>query len=197
MINPSRAKATRIAARGKKPDSKDNKDSKSGDPKNGGKPSDGQPSQSTAIAGSTIIWATFTRSAKPGTTIPRTAQRWSAAGTATAAGQSRRKPGSPATRCRTTAHERGREELGKKPSAKIRPRNRNKPSPSWKRPRPELEEILRQMREEEMKRLLAMLEARFLKILQMQREVNDKTVHISTPWPWPSDRMVSISRPES
>ena len=42
----------------------------------------------------------------------------------------------------------------------------------------ELEEILRQMREEEMKRLLAMLEARFVKILQMQREVNDNTVRL-------------------
>jgi hypothetical protein len=39
----------------------------------------------------------------------------------------------------------------------------------------ELEEILRQLREEEMKRLLAMLEARFLKVLQIQREINDAT----------------------
>ena len=35
----------------------------------------------------------------------------------------------------------------------------------------ELEEILRQLREEEMKRLLAMLEARFHKVLQIQREI--------------------------
>ena len=34
-----------------------------------------------------------------------------------------------------------------------------------------LEEILRQMREEEIERRLAMLEARFAKMLQMQREV--------------------------
>jgi hypothetical protein len=43
----------------------------------------------------------------------------------------------------------------------------------------ELEEILRQLREEEMKRLLAQLEARFLKILAMQREVYDNTIRLA------------------
>jgi hypothetical protein len=42
----------------------------------------------------------------------------------------------------------------------------------------ELEEILRQLREEEMKRLLAQLEARFLKVLQVQREIYDGTVRL-------------------
>ena len=42
----------------------------------------------------------------------------------------------------------------------------------------ELEEILRQLREEEMKRLLAMLEARFQKVLQIQREIYDGTVRL-------------------
>ena len=42
----------------------------------------------------------------------------------------------------------------------------------------ELEEILRQLREEEMKRLLAMLEARFLKVLQIQREIYGGTVRL-------------------
>ncbi len=42
----------------------------------------------------------------------------------------------------------------------------------------ELEEILRQLREEEMKRLLAMLEARFLKVLQIQREIYSGTVRL-------------------
>jgi hypothetical protein len=42
----------------------------------------------------------------------------------------------------------------------------------------ELEEILRQLREEEMKRLLAMLEARFQKILQIQREIYDGTLRL-------------------
>ena len=40
----------------------------------------------------------------------------------------------------------------------------------------ELERILRQLREEEIERMLAMLEARFRKMLQMQREVYDGTV---------------------
>ena len=39
-----------------------------------------------------------------------------------------------------------------------------------------LEEILRQMREEEIERILAMLEARFLKMLRMQKEVYEGTV---------------------
>ena len=42
----------------------------------------------------------------------------------------------------------------------------------------ELEDILRQLREEEMKRLLAMLEARFLKVLQIQREIYAGTVRL-------------------
>ena len=42
----------------------------------------------------------------------------------------------------------------------------------------ELEEILRQLREEEMKRLLAMLEARFLKVLQIQREIYTGTARL-------------------
>jgi hypothetical protein len=41
-----------------------------------------------------------------------------------------------------------------------------------------LEEILRQMREEEMDRVLAMLEVRIRKMLQMQREVLDGTVRL-------------------
>ena len=40
----------------------------------------------------------------------------------------------------------------------------------------ELEEILRQLREEEIERILAMLEARFRKMLQMQEEVYDGTL---------------------
>jgi len=40
----------------------------------------------------------------------------------------------------------------------------------------DLEKILRQLREEEMERMLAMLETRFRKMLQMQREVYDGTV---------------------
>ena len=40
----------------------------------------------------------------------------------------------------------------------------------------ELEEILRQLREEEIVRMLAMLEARFRKMLELQREVYDGTV---------------------
>ena len=39
-----------------------------------------------------------------------------------------------------------------------------------------MEEILRQMREEEIERILAMLEARFRKMLRMQQEVYDGTV---------------------
>ena len=42
----------------------------------------------------------------------------------------------------------------------------------------ELENILRQLREEEMKRLLAMLEARFLRVLQIQREIYAATVRL-------------------
>ena len=42
----------------------------------------------------------------------------------------------------------------------------------------ELEEILRQLREEEMKRLLAMLEARFIKVLQIQREIYSGTLRL-------------------
>jgi uncharacterized protein YjgD (DUF1641 family) len=42
----------------------------------------------------------------------------------------------------------------------------------------ELEEILRQLREEEMKRLLAMLEVRFQKVLQIQREIYEGTVRL-------------------
>ncbi|MGO9109247.1 MAG: hypothetical protein ACLP9L_08445 [Thermoguttaceae bacterium] len=42
----------------------------------------------------------------------------------------------------------------------------------------ELEEILRQLREEEMKRLLAMLEARFQKVLQIQREIYGGTLRL-------------------
>jgi len=42
----------------------------------------------------------------------------------------------------------------------------------------ELEEILRQLREEEIQRMLAMLETRFRKMLQMQREVYDGTVRL-------------------
>lgn len=42
----------------------------------------------------------------------------------------------------------------------------------------ELERILRQLREEEMERVLAMLEARFTKMLQMQREVYEGTVRL-------------------
>jgi hypothetical protein len=41
-----------------------------------------------------------------------------------------------------------------------------------------LEEILRQLREEEIQRVLASLEARFTKMLQMQREVLDGTVRL-------------------
>ncbi|MGA2617782.1 MAG: hypothetical protein ABSF26_09240 [Thermoguttaceae bacterium] len=44
--------------------------------------------------------------------------------------------------------------------------------------RSELEEILRQLREEEMKRLLAMLEARFQQMLQAEREVYEGTVRL-------------------
>ncbi len=42
----------------------------------------------------------------------------------------------------------------------------------------QLEEILRQLREEEIERVLAMLEARFRKMLQMQEEVYDGTVRL-------------------
>jgi hypothetical protein len=42
----------------------------------------------------------------------------------------------------------------------------------------ELEDILRQLREEEMKRLLAQLEARFRKVLQIQREIYDGTLRV-------------------
>ena len=42
----------------------------------------------------------------------------------------------------------------------------------------ELEEILRQLREEEIERMLAMLEARFKKMLDMQRAVYEGTVRI-------------------
>ena len=42
----------------------------------------------------------------------------------------------------------------------------------------ELEQILRQLREEEIERVLAMLEARFRKMLEMQREVYDATVSL-------------------
>jgi hypothetical protein len=42
----------------------------------------------------------------------------------------------------------------------------------------ELEEILRQLREEEIEQVLAMLEARFLKMLQMQRAVHEGTCRL-------------------
>lgn len=42
----------------------------------------------------------------------------------------------------------------------------------------ELEEILRQLREEEIERVLAMLQARFLKMLQMQRAVHEGTCRL-------------------
>ena len=42
----------------------------------------------------------------------------------------------------------------------------------------ELEEILRQLREEEIERILAMLEARFRKMLQMQEEVYEGTLRL-------------------
>ncbi len=44
--------------------------------------------------------------------------------------------------------------------------------------RAELEQILRQLREEETERVLAMLEARFRKMLEMQRDVYDGTVRL-------------------
>ncbi len=44
----------------------------------------------------------------------------------------------------------------------------------------QLMEILRQLREEEIARMLAMLEARFRKMLQMQREVLDGTTRLGT-----------------
>jgi hypothetical protein len=44
----------------------------------------------------------------------------------------------------------------------------------------ELEEILRQLREEEIERLLTMLEARFTKMLKMQREVLEGTVRLES-----------------
>ncbi len=44
--------------------------------------------------------------------------------------------------------------------------------------RAELEQILRQLREEEVQRVLAMLEARFRKMLEMQRDVYDGTVRL-------------------
>ena len=43
-----------------------------------------------------------------------------------------------------------------------------------------LEEILRQLREEEIERMLAMLEARFRKMLQMEHEVHDGTVRLDS-----------------
>ncbi|MBA2114840.1 hypothetical protein [Bremerella alba] len=43
----------------------------------------------------------------------------------------------------------------------------------------ELEEILRQLREEEIERVLARLEARFMKLLEMQLRVNDDTERLS------------------
>ena len=42
----------------------------------------------------------------------------------------------------------------------------------------ELEEVLRQLREEEVERMLVMLEARFCKMLQMQEEVHEGTVRL-------------------
>ena len=42
----------------------------------------------------------------------------------------------------------------------------------------ELEAILRQLREEEMRQLLAMLEARFQRVLQIQREIYAGTVRL-------------------
>ena len=42
----------------------------------------------------------------------------------------------------------------------------------------ELEEILRQLREEEIRRMLAILEARFKKMLELQRQVYDGTVRV-------------------
>lgn len=48
----------------------------------------------------------------------------------------------------------------------------------------ELEEILRQLREEEIRRLLAVLEARFRKMLQMQREVYEGTVRLDQVPEW-------------
>jgi len=48
----------------------------------------------------------------------------------------------------------------------------------------ELEEILRQLREEEIRRLLAVLEARFKKMLQMQREVYEGTVQLDQVPEW-------------
>ena len=44
----------------------------------------------------------------------------------------------------------------------------------------ELEEILRQLREEQITRMLAMLEARFRKIMQMQQEVYNGTLRLDT-----------------
>jgi hypothetical protein len=43
-----------------------------------------------------------------------------------------------------------------------------------------LEQVLRQLREEEIERMLAMLEARFRKMLQMEHEVHDGTVRLDS-----------------
>ena len=58
----------------------------------------------------------------------------------------------------------------------------------------ELEEILRQLREEEIERMLAALEARFRRMLEMQREVYDGTVRLDKV---PSERRGASHQIES
>jgi hypothetical protein len=60
----------------------------------------------------------------------------------------------------------------------------------------ELEEILRQLREEEIERMLAMLEARFRKMLELQRDVYDGTVRLDKvpPTQWTHNHEIQSSR---
>ena len=54
----------------------------------------------------------------------------------------------------------------------------------------ELEELLRQMREEEIGRTLAMLEARFRKMLEMELQVYESTIRLFKIPPARRDRFV-------
>ena len=61
------------------------------------------------------------------------------------------------------------------PSGSKQSRSRKRPNASWSWPKPSWKRFLRQLREEEIGRTLAMLESRFRKMLDMQNQVNTGT----------------------
>jgi len=149
----------------KKPDGKSEKNEKNGDSKNGGKPSEGQPSQGQPAQGQPSQGQPS--QGQPGEGQPQDQQQAS-------------QDENPARQRLDAAqqHMKDAEKNLEKAKREGSLEDQKKAIVELEKAKADLEEILRQMREEEMKRLLAMLEARFVKILQMQRDVNDNTLRL-------------------